>query len=116
MSAVGGIAVVTPPPPPPRRIVFGRCATAAEERARFPLLYFFPCFYPRPILFARDARPVHVRRPSGLVRRSCHRPSSSSSSSPCLPVAYAKSFRVSRSGVVVLFFYNIIFTDFFVDF
>lgn len=54
------------------------CRTAiatAEERAPFPLLYFFPGFYPRPILFARatSLRPSTIR---------CCLPVASSSPSP----------------------------------
>lgn len=74
------------------------CHRCRGARAISIIIYFFPCFYPRPILFARVARPVHVRRPSGLVcRSSCHRRRH-------LPVVYKIVFRFSRSVVFVLFF------------
>lgn len=74
------------------------CHRCRGARAISIIIYFFPCFYPRPILFARVARPVHVRRPFGVVRRSslhCRRH---------LPVAYKIVFRFSRSVVFFLFF------------
>lgn len=78
------------------------CHCCRGARAISTIIFFSSFRSPSDFIRPRRAtssRPSTVRSRSPIV--------SSSSSSSCLPVAYTKSFRVSRSGVFVLFFCTI---------